>query len=46
MKETLQIPKDHCDECGQAKTAVGFVSLGSDEGSPARHLCSTCYPGM
>ena len=30
MKETLQIPTDRCDECGQTKAALGFVSLGSD----------------
>lgn len=43
MKDRFSIPEDRCDECGQTKTALGFVSLGSDAGSPARHLCSACY---
>jgi hypothetical protein len=42
-KETFQIPTGRCDECGQTKTALGFVSLSSDESGPARHLCSACF---
>jgi hypothetical protein len=42
-KETFQIPTDRCDECGQTKAALGFVSLSSDESGPARHVCSACF---
>jgi hypothetical protein len=42
-KETFQIPTDRCDDCGQTKAALGFVSLSSDESGPARHLCSACF---
>jgi hypothetical protein len=43
MKEAFQIPKVRCDKCGQTKTALGFVRLGSDEGDSASHLCSACF---
>jgi hypothetical protein len=43
MKEMSKLPTGCCDECGQVRPGFGFVSLGSEEGGPARSLCSECY---
>lgn len=43
MKETFEIPTNRCDECSQVRPAFGFVTLTSEAGGPARHLCSECY---
>src|SRR5581483_12018743 len=43
MKENFKMPTDRCDECGQVRPGFGFVNLGSEDGGPARDLCSECY---
>jgi hypothetical protein len=43
MKKTFEMPTDRCDKCDQLRSAFGFVNLASEDGGPARSLCSECY---
>lgn len=42
-KKSAAVPTRTCEQCGKVKPAYGFTSLGSENGTSSRDLCSVCY---